>query len=132
MDIEKVAGWGIGALTLIIGGWDMPLQILLIFMCADLLTGIIKALYKGAFTSKSFREGLMGKAGFIVAIILCYQVDMLLGNATPLVRTAGAIFYIGVEGSSIIENLGQMGVPIPKILSDKLARLNENETKENK
>ncbi|MDK0636882.1 phage holin family protein [Clostridium perfringens] len=131
MDYNKILMGGIGILTTLIGGWDLTLQVLLILMATDVVTGVIKGFYKGAFTSKEFRQGLMSKAGFLIVIILCYQVDTLLGNAEPIIRTTCAIFYITIEGSSIIENLGEMGVPIPKALTKRLAKLKDMSDEEN-
>ena len=125
MDYEKLLLGGVGILTTLIGGWDMTLQVLLILMAVDILTGVVKGLYHGEFTSKQFRQGLISKAGFLLVLILCYQVDTLMGNAEPVIRTTCAIFYITIEGSSIIENLGEMGVPIPKALTKRLAKLKD-------
>lgn len=131
MDYDKLLLGGIGILTTLIGGWDLTLQVLLILMATDVVTGVIKGLYKWDFTSRAFRQGLMSKAGFLIVIILCYQVDTLLGNAEPIIRTTCAIFYITIEGSSIIENLGEMGVPIPKALTKRLAKLKDMSDEEN-
>ena len=125
MDYEKILLAGVGVVTTLIGGWDMTLQVLLILMAVDILTGVIKGLYHGEFTSKQFRQGLISKAGFLLVLILCFQVDTLMGNSDPVIRTTCAIFYITIEGSSIIENLGEMGVPIPKALTKRLAKLKD-------
>lgn len=123
MDYEKMWLGGAGVVTALIGGWDMTLQVLLILMMADILTGVIKSLYHCKFTSKEFRQGLVSKAGFLIILILCFQLDTLMGNSQPVIRTACAIFYITIEGSSILENLGAMGVPIPSWISKRLASL---------
>lgn len=125
MNYDKILMGGIGILTTLIGGWDLTLQVLLILMGVDVISGVIKGLSKGEFTSKNFRQGLVSKAGFLIVIILCYQIDTLLGNVEPVIRTTCAIFYITIEGSSIIENLGELGVPIPKALTKRLAKLRD-------
>lgn len=125
MTYDKIVLAGAGILTTLIGGWDMTLQVLLILMAVDIVVGVFKALYKGKFTSKEFRQGLISKAGFILVLILCFQLDTLMGNAQPVIRTTCAIFYITIEGSSIIENLGEIGVPIPKSVSKRLAKLKD-------
>lgn len=125
MDYDKIVFAGAGVVTTVIGGWDMTLQVLLILMVADIVSGVIKGLYHGEFTSKAFRQGLISKAGFMMVLILCFQVDTLMGNVDPIIRTTCAIFYITIEGSSIIENLGEMGVPIPKVISKRLAKLKD-------
>lgn len=125
MNIQKATLWTIGILTTLIGGWDLSIQVLLILMGADIFTGILKALFNCKFTSKAFRQGLVNKAGFIVVIIICYQLDVLVGNTSPVIREICTIFYITIEGSSIVENLGVMGVPIPNFIKTRLEQLKD-------
>lgn len=130
MDLEKIGFGVIGIGSALIGGWHMTIQILLILMCVDVCTGILKGIYSCNFSSKQFRQGLVTKAGFMGVLIVCYQLDLLMGNAEPVIRTVCATFYIAVEGTSIIENLGAMGVPVPKFIAERLAKLKDstNET----
>lgn len=116
----------------LIGGWGNLLQTLLIFMFIDILTGVIKAWRDGAFTSKQMRQGLVQKAGFFIVIMLANQIDQIaggsvatLGSIEIAVRDATCLFYVAVEGSSIIENLGQMGVQIPNFIASGLARIKD-------
>lgn len=125
MNSEKIVWLGAGVMTTLIGGWDFTLQVLLVLMAIDVLAGIIKAFHGGNFTSRQFREGLFSKSGFILVLILCFQLDTLMDNPEPFIRTICCYFYIAVEGSSIIENLGEMGVPIPSFVSKGLAKLRE-------
>ena len=55
----------------------------------------------------------------------------LLGDSQAL-RVAVALFYIGNEGISIIENADALGVPFPKVLKDKFLGLKENSKAEEK
>lgn len=130
MKVEQLYGVAVGCVTTLIGGWDLTLQVMAILIGVDVITGVLKGLQQGKYSSKTFRQGIVTKAGFIVVLILCYQVDVLMNNPQPLVRTACAIFYIGVEGSSIIENLGLMGVPIPETIKKKFIQLQEQEKAE--
>jgi toxin secretion/phage lysis holin len=122
---ENITGIIIGVVSALIGGWDFTLQVLLILIAIDILTGVFKGLHGFAFTSKQFREGLVTKAGYILILILCFQLDTLMGNTDPVIRTVVTIFYISVEGSSIIENLGAVGVPIPEVIRERLAKLHD-------
>lgn len=121
--LDKILIGGAGVVATIIGGWDMALQVMMILVGIDILTGVCKAFLNHDFASKSFRQGIVSKAGYVVIVILAFQLDKLVGNAQPLFRTATAIFYIAVEGSSIIENLGVMGVPVPKFIAERLVQL---------
>ena len=50
----------------------------------------------------------------LVVVIIAHRLDVLSG--TDFIKDACIIVLIANEGLSIIENLGVMGVPIPKIL----------------
>ena len=126
----NIAGVSIGVATALIGGWHITLQILLILMVADVVTGLIKGMYQSNFSSSAFRKGLLSKAGFFIVLILCHQIDLLAGNSEPIVRGVGAIFYIAVEGTSIVENLGAIGVPIPSAIKKRLEKLRDSEEDE--
>lgn len=124
--LDKILLGGAGVVATVIGGWDMALQVMMILVGIDIITGVCKAFINHDFASKSFRQGIVSKAGYVVIVILAFQLDKLVGNSQPLFRTATAIFYIAVEGSSIIENLGVMGVPVPKFISDRLTQLKDS------
>ena len=112
-------------LAYLIGGVDAALEVLLVVVCLDMITGIIKAIKNGNYSSRCLREGIVHKVGYVIVIIICYQLDVLLLHGQLITRTAAIIFYIAVEISSIVENLGQMGVPIPSVIAKRLQRLNE-------
>ena len=119
-----------GVLTSLIGGWHITVQVLLILMLIDILSGLFKAIHNpelGGFSSKKFREGLVHKGGYILMLILAYQLDVLLGQgAEYTIRNVVCLFYIAIEGTSLIENLGQIGVPIPKFIAKRLTVLRDN------
>ena len=120
---EFMLGMGVSVLGVLLGDWDTPLRILLILMLVDMLSGCYKGWYTGQFSSREFRKGLMAKSGFFLVLILAYQVDVLMANAEPVVRTAVATAYIVVEATSLLENLGAIGVPIPEFLTNRLDAL---------
>lgn len=62
----------------------------------------------------------------LVPIGIAYQLDFLF-NTSEMLRYTTITFYMVNESFSIIENLGKMGVPIPKQIRKFLEQLNENE-----
>ena len=120
---EFMLGMGVSVLGVLLGDWDTPLRILLILMLVDMLSGCYKGWYTGQFSSREFRKGLMAKSGFFLVLFLAYQVDVLMANVEPVVRTAVATAYIVVEATSLLENLGAIGVPIPEFLTNRLDAL---------
>ena len=51
----------------------------------------------------------------------------LLGGTGEPLRSAMIFFYLSNEGLSIIENMGALGVPIPKRLRKLVEELGEEE-----
>ncbi len=127
INIDKVGILGvlgiIGSITAsFMGGWDMALQTLLLFMAVDYITGVIvAAVFKkspksemGALDSKAGWKGLLKKGVTLLIVLVSAQLDKITG--TEVIRDTVIIAYIANEAISIIENAGLMGVPIPAII----------------
>lgn len=123
---EFLAGVGVSVFSILLGDWDTPLRILLVLMAVDVISGCIKGWCHGQFTSRAFRQGLATKAGFFLVLIVAYQIDLLMENSEPFVRVTVTTAYIIVEATSLLENLAQIGVPIPSILTERLGALTQN------
>lgn len=107
-------------ITGICGGWDLSIQVLLIAIAIDVVSGIYKGAKNGDLSSKRIREGMMTKTGYLLVLVLVYQFDLLVGNKEPIIRTLTAWLYIFTETVSVFENLYEVGVPIPRKLYDVL------------
>lgn len=113
------------------GGWDAVLRVLVALMAADYLTGLAVAVIwhksnkttSGAADSRAGFQGLVKKC----AILLLVYIGVLLDQATGAhyIRSAIALFFIGNEGLSLLENIGLMGVEYPKFLQDMLQVLHD-------
>lgn len=104
------------------GGLDITLQVFGMVLIVDTVSGMIKGFSTGTYESKIFRRGLWQKSGYMLAIVLAVQLDKILGN-TGALRTALLFCFIANEGTSVIENLGEMGVPIPDPIINAIAVL---------
>lgn len=130
MALAAMAALG-SVLANLFGGWDVALQVLVSFMAADYLTGLIVAgVFKkspksegGALESRAGFKGLVRKGGILLMVLVAVWLDKLLGAA--YVRTAVCLFFIANEGLSILENLGLMGVPMLPFLKNMLEALKE-------
>lgn len=108
-----------------VGGWDTALKALIIIMAVDFITGLIVAgVFKrsnkssgGAIDSRAGFKGLVKKCMILLMVVIGTVLDLLVGTDS-VVRTAVILFYMGNEGLSIIENLGLMGMPVPKKLRE--------------
>ncbi len=112
---------GATGVTWLFGGWDTAFQVFITCVILDMSTGVVKGFVLGEFSSKRMRQGFATKFGYFIVIILATQFDKLMPEDAPILRTIAVWFYIFVEGSSILENLAQMGVPIPQAIIDRLA-----------
>lgn len=125
-----LAGAG-SVLANLFGGWDVALQVLIFFMAADYLTGIIVAAVfnkspkseGGALESRAGFKGLCRKGGILLLVLVAAKLDELTGAA--YIRTAVCLFFVANEGLSILENLGFMGVPLPKFLKNMLEAMKD-------
>lgn len=93
-------------------------------MAIDILTGIIKAWAQNDFKSKIMRAGLAKKAEEILILIAGELITF--GLVLPDAIMNGVSFYIiFMEGMSILENVDQLGIPIPKFVKDVINNTNE-------
>jgi len=112
-----------GLFSYIFGGMDKLLSILIIFILIDFVSGFIKAWAKKEFTSSVFYIGGVKKIGILLIVVVAAQLDQLILGGTVLLRTAAISYYTANEGFSILENWGQLGLPLPKALKNALAKL---------
>jgi toxin secretion/phage lysis holin len=110
-----------GAITAVLGGWDLALQVLVLFVVLDYLVGLIAAWTEKSLSSKVGFRGIAKKMLLFVPIAICYALDQVLGQ--EILRSLAIFFYIANEGLSIIENLGRAGVPVPAALGDALEQM---------
>lgn len=104
------------------------LDLLALLMACDIVTGILKAIKDKRLRSRSAYFGYARKIGAFAIIIVANVVDQILG-LNGAVAGATVLFYIANEALSITENLVQIGVKVPSIISDKLAILQESKPK---
>ncbi|WP_085829072.1 phage holin family protein [Clostridium massiliodielmoense] len=116
--------------TTLFGSWDLALQILIIFMTADYVMGILIALSNKTLSSKIGFKGLLKKSVIFIVLILAVSLDRLLNTGSWVFRTLACYFYIANEGISILENCACLGVPIPQQITDALVQLKEGNKKE--
>ena len=124
-------------LASLLGGWDMALQTLIIFMTIDYVTGLMVAgifnkstkTKHGALESVAGWKGLCRKGVALLIVLIACRLDLLTG--ANLIRDAVVIAYCTNEAISIIENAGLMGVPIPTKLTKAIEALKSKEGDDN-
>lgn len=111
--------------TYLFGGWDVALGILITFMILDYITGVVWAFIQKTLNSEVGFKGLVKKCMILVVLIIATMLDRLLNTETWIFRTLVAYFYIANEGISLLENISNLGVPIPTKIKDALEQLNK-------
>lgn len=106
----------------LLGGWDVSLICLVVAIAIDYISGIMKAFVMKELSSKIGLRGLLKKVGVLMVVMLAVIVDRVTGE-TGMVRNLVIYYFVANEGLSIIENLGQTGVPIPSSIKKALKAL---------
>lgn len=124
-----IAGTGT-FLTFIFGDWDVALQCLVIAIAIDYISGIIKAFINKDLSSKIGLKGLLKKVGVLLIVALATLIDRITGESGA-VRTLVIYYFVANEGLSVVENLGEAGLPIPDVIKKALRSL-KSQSKEKK
>jgi toxin secretion/phage lysis holin len=95
------------------------LDFLLILMLIDIITGVSKAIKNKNLFSKSAFIGYLKKISIFAVIITSNLMDQML-NLSGMLADATLMFYVFYEITSILENSAELGLPVPKIIQDKL------------
>jgi toxin secretion/phage lysis holin len=121
-DVWAVVTACVGAILVALGGFDLLLQTFLAAVVFDYLTGVLSALYRGELSSSVGAKGIIRKLGLVTAVAFANYLDCsgLFGDG-HLVRNLFCVAFIVSEATSILENLHEIGVPVPAWLISRLA-----------
>ena len=120
------------AIAFIFGGMDKMLAILIIFMFLDFISGFSKAWVLKEFDSSKFYIGGVKKLGILLIVAVAAQLDTIIHVESMALRTVAISYYIANEGFSILENWGALGLPLPTVLKEALAKLRKDDENESK
>lgn len=114
--ILAVIGTG---LIYLLGGFDIALTCLLIAIVLDYISGMLKAFITKQVSSKIGFKGILKKMSILIIVMLAVLIDKVTGE-TGAIRTLVIYYFVANEGLSVLENLGQAGVPIPQNIKKAL------------
>lgn len=120
--IKILLGSILSGATYLIGGWDLAIQTLLVCITIDYITGLCKAYMNKTLNSQIGIKGIIKKVGYLCIVAVTVMLDRIIGD-TGAIRTTVIYIFVANEMLSIIENWAAMGLPIPKILLEKLEQL---------
>lgn len=132
--LETFVGGGVAFVGVMLqhffGEWNNQMEVLLIFMVVDYLTGLSAAFIQNNvyLDSRKGFKGIVKKIVILCLVVLAHQIDILIGQNT-LTRNVVLFFFIGNEGLSILENASNCGLPIPQKLKNTLAQFTEAKNK---
>ena len=115
------------AFVYLVGSLDVAMIALLVAIVLDYVSGVIKAYVTKQLSSQTGFKGIVKKVAVLMIVMLAVLVDRVTGE-TGAIRTLVIYYFVANEGLSIIENLGQAGVPIPQSIKKALKAMK----KENK
>lgn len=139
---------GIGAITAYLNVLLVPVIVLIAVMLIDYGTGMARAYISCTLNSRIGVTGIIKKIGYIIAVTVGIAADYLISSAlvncginTPINCCIGMIVTVWLiinELISILENLSEIGTPLPKFLIALVKRLkttvevnaNEDESEE--
>ena len=107
----------ISAILFLLGGVDIPLIWLFIFVVIDYLSGSWYAIKSGNWSSSVGGKGIIKKIIIFLMVVIANGIDQSTG--INYIRQAVIIAYLINESGSILENIENLGYGsiIPSVLS---------------
>lgn len=100
---------------------------LISFMVLDYITGLSVAWVKKELSSEVGFKGIFKKVLILVLVGVGNILDVHLLGGGSVCRSAVIGFYLANEGISILENAGNLGLPLPRKLVEVLEQLKSKE-----
>lgn len=122
--INNVTSVLLTTIIYLLGGMDIALKSLIIIMMIDYITGIASAIYNKKLSSKIGFKGIIKKFSYLCIVALSVVIDNLIGQ-NGVIRTLVIYFFVANDGLSIIENMAEMNIKLPKKLIDSLEQIKE-------
>ena len=138
----------LGAIAAYLNVLLVPLIVLIVVMLIDYGTGMAQAYVSHTLNSRIGVTGIIKKIGYIIAVTVGIVADYLISSALVncglnvtincCIGMIVTVWFIINELISILENLSEIGTPLPKFLVSIVKRLkttveaktNENESEE--
>ena len=130
--IKIIFGGIVTAVSGFLGGMDGIMYALIAFITIDYITGVAVAVKQKKLSSEVGFWGLVRKVCIIALVGVAHFVDVYVTHNGDVIRTVVSMYYIGNEGVSILENCGNLGLPLPPKLIAVMAQIKETGEKSDK
>lgn len=127
---KLVFGGIIAAVSGFIGGMDGIMYALIAFITIDYATGVAVAVKEKKLSSEVGFWGLVRKVCILALVGVAHYIDCYVMQSGDVIRTVAAMYYIGNEGISILENCGNLGLPLPPKLMAVMVQIREGKGEE--
>lgn len=127
-----ILGGIVTAVSGFLGGMDGIMYALLAFITIDYITGVAVAIKQKKLSSEVGFWGLVRKVCILLLVGIAHYIDCYVTQNGDVIRTIVAMYYIGNEGVSILENCGNLGLPLPPKLVAVMAQIKETGEKTDK
>ncbi|MGN1102537.1 MAG: holin family protein [Huintestinicola sp.] len=121
--MKAVFGGIVTAVSAFWGGMDGIMYALLIFIGIDYVTGVAVAVKQKKLSSEVGFWGLVRKGCILLLIGIAHYIDKWVLCSGDVTRTVTAMYYIGNEGISVLENCTGLGLPLPRRLIDVMEQI---------
>ena len=118
---SALGGW----IGYFLGGCDGLLYALIAFVVIDYITGVMCAIINKQLSSEVGFKGIFRKVLIFLLVGIANIIDVQVIGTGALLRTAVIFFYISNEGVSLLENAGDLGLPIPEKIKTVLEQLHD-------
>lgn len=129
--IKVALGAIITAVSGFVGGMDGIMYAIITFISVDYLTGVAVAIKNKELSSEVGFWGLVRKVCIIALAGVAHLVDISVMQGGDVFRTAVAMYYLGNEGISLLENCGNLGLPLPPKLLAILKQIKQKGDNDN-
>ena len=118
----------VSVLAYLLGGWDSGIEALIIMVATDYVTGLMKAVLNKNLSSYIGFRGIFKKVCVFVLVAVAVQIEKIT-NQPEILHNYVTYFLIVNEAISILENVAEMGVPIPDVLKNLLKKMKTTENR---
>lgn len=119
-----------GFLSWFFGYNDGLLTALVVFVIADYVSGVLRAVSEKKLSSSIGSRGIAKKVVIFILVGIAHMIDVEVLGAGDVIRNTVIFFYISNEGISILENAITLGLPVPEKLRNILLQLKEKTTED--
>jgi toxin secretion/phage lysis holin len=110
-----------------LGGLSGLLVALVALMICDYITGVLCAIKSHKVNSSVGFWGIVKKCLILMMVGVANLLDVNVVGSGSVLRSSVVMFYMANDGISILENIGKLGLPIPKKLRVVLEQLKEDD-----